>query len=451
MERIREKGTVVLNRLADNPAESIAYSRFLNNESVSISELREESVARCNQVCEGRHVLCIQDTTEMNFQSHAGKLKDSDPDLGPVGNNSDIGFFLHPSVVVDSQREFPLGFGDIYLWNRSFDKLDKQERDYKSQSIEEKESYRWIESSQRCQNHLKAADLVTIVADRESDIYEEFVMVPDEKTHLLIRSKHDRCLSDKKEKLFSHLSSQPVVGSYSFSLKGDRRRNRKGREALMEVRFTKVKIKRPQNLANHSTLPEYVELYGIEVREHPSTIPAGEKGILWRLLTTHQVETLSEACQIIRWYCLRWFIEQLFRTIKSDGLDIQASQLESGDALKKLSIMALQVALQIMQLVQERDGKSGVEASVVFKEEEVECLEKINLQKEGRTPKQKNPYPKRSLAWAAWVIARLGGWKGYSSQYYPGPITMKRGLQAFEQILIGWDLAQMLLENHQDP
>jgi hypothetical protein len=170
---------------------------------------------------------------------------------------------------------------------------------------------------------------------------------------------------------------------------------------------------------------------------------------LWRLLTTHQVETLSEACQIIRCYCLRWFIEQLFRAMKSDGLDIQASQLESGKALKKLTIMALQVALQIMQLVQERDGKSGVEASIVFKEEEIECLEKVGLQKEGRTPKQKNPYPKRSLAWAAWVIARLGGWKGYLSQYHPGPITMKRGLQAFEQILIGWKLAQMPPENHQ--
>ena len=129
MDRIREKGTVVLNRLADNPAESIAYSRFLNNESVSISELREESVARCNQVCEGRHVLCIQDTTEMNFQSHAGKLKDSDPDLGPVGNNSDIGFFLHPSVVVDSQREFPLGIREDVVEGGLVPRLDPTQSD----------------------------------------------------------------------------------------------------------------------------------------------------------------------------------------------------------------------------------------------------------------------------------------------------------------------------------
>ena len=61
---------------------------------------------------------------------------------------------------------------------------------------------------------------------------------------------------------------------------------------------------------------------------------------------------------------------------------------------------------------------------------------------EGKTEKQKNPYTKNSMAWASWIIARLGGWNGYRSESPPGPIVMLRGLQKFELQYEGWLLAQ---------
>ena len=435
-----EKGTAILNRLSSDRAEQVACSRFFGNASVRSAGLISESVARCGRVASGKHVLCIADTTELNYQSHAGRLDKTDQDLGPVGNDHDIGFFLHPTLAVDAESEFPLGFSSIYCWNRSFDKLDKHERNYKRLPIEEKESYRWIVSSQESQQHLADATQITIIADREGDIYEEFAMVPDERTHLLIRSKSDRLLYDEEANLFAYLSSQPVAGTYSIKLKGDKRIKRKSGKALIEVRYTKVKIKCPQNSASKSRLPDFVELYVVEAQEHPSTVSLKEKPIGWRLLTTHVVENFSVACQMIKWYSLRWLIEQLFRTLKSEGLEIEASQLEKGSALKKLAIMALQVALKIMQLVQERDGKAGVDAGVVFGNNEIELLEKVCKRYEGKTKKQKNPYQKKSLAWAAWTIARIGGWKGYQSESPPGPVTMKRGLQDFHIMMIGWGL-----------
>ena len=60
---------------------------------------------------------------------------------------------------------------------------------------------------------------------------------------------------------------------------------------------------------------------------------------------------------------------------------------------------------------------------------------------EGKTEKQKNPYPKENLAWASWIIARLGGWKGYvKSEGFAGPITIGRGLKMFYGIYDGWKL-----------
>ena len=63
---------------------------------------------------------------------------------------------------------------------------------------------------------------------------------------------------------------------------------------------------------------------------------------------------------------------------------------------------------------------------------EKNVLEAILTKVEGKTAKQKNPYPKENLAWATWIIARLGGWQGYrSSKGPPGPICLRRGLQRF--------------------
>ncbi len=50
---------------------------------------------------------------------------------------------------------------------------------------------------------------------------------------------------------------------------------------------------------------------------------------------------------------------------------------------------------------------------------------------EGKTEKQKNPFIYGSLAWAAWIIAKLEKWNGYTTQSPPGYITMKNGMDIF--------------------
>lgn len=56
----------------------------------------------------------------------------------------------------------------------------------------------------------------------------------------------------------------------------------------------------------------------------------------WCLLTTHRVETLEQALQILQWDRWRWRIEQLFALLKQTGLGIEATQLESGQAIQSL-------------------------------------------------------------------------------------------------------------------
>lgn len=43
----------------------------------------------------------------LNLQSHQGRLKPEG--LGVVGNNTDIGFLIHPTLALDVANGFPLG------------------------------------------------------------------------------------------------------------------------------------------------------------------------------------------------------------------------------------------------------------------------------------------------------------------------------------------------------
>lgn len=436
-----EKGTVILNRLSENRAELVSSSLFFQNDRVSQEILRDEATTRCAEASQGLHVLAIQDTSEMNYHHHDGKLEREDVDLGPLGNNRDIGFFVHPTLVVDARDGFPLGVSDIYVWNRTWDHATKTQREYKKLAIEDKESFRWIRSGQATRELLCGADQVTIVADREADIYDEFIEVPDNKTHLLIRSTQNRVLADQHEKLFEHIGHEEVWGTYFLKIPHGHS-TRQGRLAEIEVRCCLVKIARPKNTVN-KTLPDFVELYAMEAKETAASMVAGEDAICWRLLTTHGVNSFAAACVIIQWYRWRWMIEQLFRTLKQQGVDVEASQIETGAGLKKLVIMAVSTALRILQLTLERDDQFGRAATIVFSERELECLRAFQTLYEGATVKQKNPFPVTSLAWAAWIIGRIGGWKGYRKAGPAGPVTIKRGLETFNQLFTGWLLQKM--------
>lgn len=68
-------------------------------------------------------------------------------------------------------------------------------------------------------------------------------------------------------------------------------------------------------------------------------------------------------------------------------------------------------AIQTIQLLQARHGASQQDMLDCFSQQEVELIQKLNPSLEGNTEKQQNPHPKESLAFATWVMARLGGGK----------------------------------------
>ena len=143
------------------------------------------------------------------------------------------------------------------------------------------------------------------------------------------------------------------------------------------------------------------------------------------------VESFEQAQQCIEWYKQRWIIEELFRVIKTKGFQIESTQLGNGAAIKKLIAFTLEAALQVMQLKLALDKKQEDKAALIFTDKQIQLLTLLLHKVEGETAKQKNPYRKNTIAWAAWIIARLGSWTGYKSHGPPGYITIKNGYDIF--------------------
>jgi Transposase DDE domain len=432
LARVCERQTVCLRALGDNRAEKVRFRRFLMNERVTTGKMVARVRERLAEAVAGRHVLAIQDTSEINYESKRGRKRG----LGTVGNGSDAGLFIHPVLTIDAETGHCLGLADVQVWRR----LKKKAANYRQRPIEEKESYRWLKGPGRAKWGLAKAAMVTVIDDREGDIYEKWARLPDRRTHLLTRACRDRAIAGGGT-LFAAMAALPERHRFTLAL-STRPGRRQARQACLSLRFAKLCISRPRPCSDPNA-PAEIELSAVEVRElNP---PAGEEPVHWRLLTTHDVENIEQALTVIGWYRQRWHVEQLFRTVKRQGLDLEESVIADGEALEKLAVVALIAACQTMQLVLARASSSHSQpASHVFDDRELQVLTALQPRLRGRTAKQQNPYRPGSLAWAAWSIARLGGWTGYGSDKSTGPITMRDGLERFRAIVQGYFLNEDL-------
>ena len=431
---MRQQPSMCLQALADDRAEARAFGRFLDNSGVSSAEMLVTAGRLTGERVAGRQVLAIQDTTELNFPDHVASKRG----FGRSGNGEDIGLFIHPTIAVDAGSGGVIGLVGAQVINRTGGKVAPR----KQRPTAEKESQRWLKAAEEAGEVLAAAAMITVVGDRESDIYEQFARRP-EGVHLLSRSAQDRVLATGLA-LSKTLAAWPEQGRTIIAL--PRIPGRAARTACVALRFGTVSLRRPQT-ADRQVAPS-VALYVVEVSEVDP--PAEAEPLRWRLLTSHAVQSLADAQQIVAWYRLRWTIEQVFRTLKSAALRAEDSQIIDVRGFTKLAIVGLIAAVRIVQITLGRDGATAQSMLDAVDPTTAPALQAINRKIEGKTAALKNPHTPASLAWLAWIVGRLGGWSGYTSRGYkpPGPKTIARGLARLDGLIEGWNIA---VHCHGDP
>jgi hypothetical protein len=415
-----------VRRLAGSRAQEVRFWRFLRNPAVSSDEMVDRAATGTATRVAGYDIVVVQDTSEMALGGRRARANG----YGPVGKGGALGgLLLHAGLALEVGSGALLGLVDARVWNRDQGAVSPR----RSRATADKESRRWLDTTARAAQVLAAARSITVVSDRESDIYEHFAYRPAN-THLIVRACQNRKIriasGEADALLFGFIDGLPEVGR--FCTKIPAAPGRKAREAELAVRLAPVVLCKPQNGAGRG-LPDTIDLVAVDVRE--VSVPADGEPVRWRLLTTHPVTSLGDARRIVDLYRMRWTIEEFFRTLKSAGFDIEEADISEPRVMTNFMTAAAVAAVTIMQLVKARDGTTDRLLADAFEPADQPVLEAVSARLEGKTVRQKNPHPTGSLAFAAWVIARLGGWTGYYGK--PGPQVMRRGLHDFRRIRYG--------------
>ena len=322
-------------------------------------------------------VLCIQDGTDLNYSGLA-----QCEGLGSIGTNQtgarSLGLHLHSTLSVTTEG-LPLGV----LSARCEALPAKSERDDRPASaipIEEKKTFGWIRGLRECvemATELPQTRLVCVM-DREADFFELFdEQRRRDKVDLLVRAKHDR-VTDGKLNLFDGVRSSKVksrllipVPRQSARPKKSKQKARAGhpqRMAQVQLRYREVELPAPKH--HPGKLP--IKLWVVHVLE--ARPPAGAMRLEWFLLTTREITCVEQAQECLRWYCLRWRIEDWHRVLKS-GCRIEALQHKTAERLKRAIAINLVIAWRIMLMTLLGRQCPDLPADVLFSDLEIEVLQ----------------------------------------------------------------------------
>lgn len=438
-DRIKQKQQLCIRRLACNRNEEVQFGRFINNERVAVTDLEASLYTQFRGCCPSSgHVLLLEDCSQMGFS-----LNRQISGLGKVDKGQIQGFYLHPVLCLDAATGACYGMPSVTFLKREFiqPKPDrKQVRAQRSKiAFEDKEGYRWYSAIEAALKNCPDTINKTMVADREADIYPVLCGLQGLEVDYVVRAHHNRPLQ-QGNKLF--VQSAAFEQQYQFSIAVPATDRRSAHTAVLQVSYGEVELKNPQT-KSREPLPLSHICRVVKVTEDSCSVVGKEAPIEWLLLTSHKVDTVEDALTVIEYYKQRWHIEQIFRVLKTKGLCFEASQVKDDTKLKKLMLLALMAAVKVLQLLRARQGHTDQPIGCAFDQPQQVLLGKLNKQLEGKTEKLKNPHQPTSLAFAAWVIARLSGWSGYQSQRPPGPIDFFIGLQRFDERYQGFLISFM--------
>lgn len=435
--RLDRRLSMVLAALGSHPERSIplccgskaemdATYRFFSNESVTGEKiLASHALATVERMRSERVVLCLQDTTFVNFPGQRAT-----PGLGPHSSaEKEYGLHLHPVVAVTPDR-CPLGTLSSSTWVRD-PALDKR-KSYKQKPIEQKESRCWIEHYQAvCAWKPSLPDThLVVVSDRESDIYELFEAGRPQQADWLIRAVRDRCLVDG-DHIRTRLSEQPPLGSFVLDLPASG--NRTAHRATLTVRTARVMLKPPYR-PDRNPQPMEVTALLIDEENPPPDCPP----VSWFLLTSlPQPTTLAEAERIANWYACRWIIERFFHVLKS-GCRIEDLQLQTRQRLESAIATYMIIAWRILAMTLLGRAKPELPCTAIFSTEEWQIAHMANQ----RTVPTSKTVPR--LQDVIRLVAQLGGYTNRKAELPPGPKTLWIGLQRLRDIAYG---ARLMREN----
>jgi len=430
-KRLEERTRKILYDFSQNPTGSIpqfcpdgaavkgVYS-YCGNEAVDRERVVEgQRQATLGRIKEGnyRRMLSVQDTTEYNFDHHPATVG-----LGPLDKAKVKGFFAHSSLAVSTEG-VPLGLLGQEVWVRE----ETGQAKATNRPIEEKESYKWLKGLHDSSRGLPGEVELVQVSDQESDIYEYLVAPRADNVALLVRSYQSRQTVAEHKEVRSKLGTSRVRGKVEVEVR--KTPERSGRMATCQVYYERVKIRPPRPRPGLPPDLKPVTLFAVLIRE--MNPPDGVEGLEWLLLTTLEVLNFEQACEIIRYYTLRWLVERFHFVLKS-GCALEDRQFRRADRLQRFLALANVIAWRLLWLTYLGRGRPDLPCTVAFEDYEWQALYSY-IHKTVVFPPEP-PTLQQATLW----LARLGGFLGRKGDGFPGVKVLWRGWQRLFDIAQTW-------------
>jgi len=450
-DRFSDSPESPINQACADWAETKAAYRFFRNENVEADDILTAHRHKTGQRAMAHEtVLAIQDTSYFVYTSHLtteGLGKMSMKKGAHIEKIYSEGLVMHACLAITTEG-LPLGLLDQNIFARKLRPEHERHRNggryiQDVLPVEEKETYRWLQSLKATEDALPDTRVVTI-CDREADLYDFFKLSHQIDAAVLVRASSNRTVNRRSRyaekdvlKLWDYMLQQTVAGSYTIQLpkraKTKHCQAREARAATVSVSFAPLCLNPPRNNAKHKTesLPD-IDMHAIYVLE--SDPPAGEEPVEWMLLTSLPVRSFDEACEKVRWYTLRWRIEMYFKVLKS-GFRVEACRLGHAQRLARYLMVMSIVAWRLFMITLLARAESETPCTQFLAEAEWQVLfRKIHKNK---PPPRKPPCAGDVVTW----IARLGGFLARKGDGPPGTITLWRGWKRLTDLAEGWNLA----------
>lgn len=436
-ERLNRRAAQLLSRLSYRPegsipsafrswGETLAAYRFFDNEKVTAEKVLEpHRDATLERVKQFPRVLCVQDTTELDFTG-----KPQIQGLGPLTYKSALGLYIHPTLAITPER-LCLGVVDQWSWVRDSEDHGGKDRQHRlKRSLEEKESLRWVEGYRRVcdwQSTLSQTRLV-YVADRDSDLFELFEEGQSGEADWLIRGSQDRALVDGGL-LWSTIRDAEVLGVLEFDVPATAQRSQ--RHVVQTLRALRLKLRPPYRPDKKLRAVEVTAILAWE--ENP---PDGVEPIEWLLLTNLAVVSAEEAQEKVQWYVCRWQIEIYFRILKS-GCRVEELHLQERDRLEVALALYMIIAWRVLYLIMLGRTLPELSCEAVLAPEEWKAVYLV-------TQKKKPPSHPPVLQDVLVMIAKLGGFLARKADGLPGPKALWIGLQRTRDFVLALEAREAI-------
>lgn len=216
------------------------------------------------------------------------------------------------------------------------------------------------------------------------------------------------------------VASQLALGGFAIDVSAGKRRT--ARRAHLEIRVAQVTL----DMCDRRTDKHFPLTVNAVLVSEVGTTPPGETPLDWLLLTNHPADTLEQARLVVDGYTRRWSVEEVHKTWKSGGCQIEESQLHTPPAMMKWATMLFSVAVRVERIKHLARTSPDLPASVELSPHEIQALLVLKRKQKKRTETIADTMP--TIAQAARWIADLGGYTGKSSGGPFGSITLGRGL-----------------------